>query len=101
MPAEVTPDSKVSVPVSSLFDQLDRRLDRIDRGLDNAATKADIDRLDGRLSEHHRRITALEESEAEDEVISAFKTSYRKKAAWVVAAVIVPLATAGILVTVH
>ncbi len=83
----------------------DTVLTRIDRRLDDTMTKADGREIHERIDAIDRRTTKLED-ERDADIIAATALGGRrdriaKRAAWILAAVVVPLTTALILVFVH
>lgn len=116
MTAEVSGETAVTVPIASLFDDLreriaasdrvvaqrldsqDNLLRRIDKRQDQAATKADVERMEIHLKRHDDEISELRETVHENEVEKSFKNRLKNQLGWFVAAIMVPLGAALILV---
>lgn len=116
---EVTAETSVNVPILALFDGLTARLDlsdrtnlsrldtqdkllrRIDQRLDQAATKADIERVEVVVQRHENDISDLKIAVHEDEVEKTYRSRVKNQIGWVVAGVMVPLGAALILALHH
>lgn len=101
MSEEVRDDSTVSFTVKELLAEQTDLLRGIDHKVDGKADKADLIPLVAKLDNHDQRILSIEDSRKADKILNDARTSTRRRWWAVTTAVVVPLATACIIVFVH
>jgi hypothetical protein len=101
IPNEVTPESTVSYTVKELLAEQTTLLRQIDAKVDGKADKTDLVPLVLRLDDHHGRISHLEDVHEADRAAADVRATFRRRAWLTLTAVVVPLATALIIVYVR
>lgn len=98
MAGEVSEDSTVSFTVKELLTEQTGILREIKAAVDGKADKADLIPLAAKLESHGGRIQTIEDERKAERAVAEQKSKTRGRAAWVVAAVLVPFSTTLIFV---
>lgn len=101
MAQEIGLDATVSYTVKELLDEQTVLLREIDRKVDTKADKADISELHRRIDRHDGRIKGLEDERDAGRAVGAARGASHRRIWAFATAVLIPLATALLLVFVR